>query len=305
MMRSVAGDRSWCAVSFDNPWIRAVSREGGPRAWLTAAAAGVVAAAAVVAGQTAGRYAPSFTPVASYSTLLTEALVNLVLFGVLWATAILAASYERRSVWRSGARPASALLLGAGLGVGLYIIAVALVAASGRVVHGGGLQGIAAVPGVVAGLALTAFQAGGEEVFFRGWLQPVLCARWGPWLGLLATALLFALLHLVAGERSTLALVNLMLGGATFGLLALRTGGLFAPFAMHLGWNWTESSLLGLYPNPGVGPTGALIDLDFVGPGVWTGGADAMNGSLAATLPLALLLVALIFRRRPAAGQPC
>ena len=95
-----------------------------------------------------------------------------------------------------------------------------------------------------------------------------------------------------------MALLNLMLGGMAFGLLALRSGGLWAPFAAHTAWNWIESGVLGLEPNPGVGAGGSILDLDIVGAGLWSGGGDAMNGSLAATLVLLLGVAGLVLSSR-------
>jgi membrane protease YdiL (CAAX protease family) len=118
----------------------------------------------------------------------------------------------------------------------------------------------------------------------------VLCASWGPWLGLLATSALFAGLHMIAGAHGALAVVNLLLGGMLFGLLALRSGGLAAPAAAHFAWNWTESGVLGL----DAGPTGRLLDLRLQGSALWSGGPDTMNGSLAMTIVLSALVLTLM-----------
>ena len=146
-------------------------------------------------------------------------------------------------------------------------------------------------------------QAGAEEAFFRGWLQPVLAARWGPWVGLLTASLVFAAAHAAAAALSAHALgpvawINDTLAGLAFGLLALRTGGLAAPVAAHWAWNWTEASVVGATPNPGVDPLGSLFDLDLVGAGWLTGGPDEMNGSLCASVAL-LGLIACAAAWRP------
>jgi membrane protease YdiL (CAAX protease family) len=152
--------------------------------------------------------------------------------------------------------------------------------------------------GMAVGALLIAFQAMGEELFFRGWLQPILAARWGPWVGLVAASLLFAAAHAMGRPIGIIALVNDALAGLAFGLIAFRSGGLLAPFAAHFAWNWIEQSVLGLTPNPGIDPLGALIDLDLVGPPLVTGGADEMNGTLGATLAL-LVMIGLTLAWRP------
>ncbi len=102
-----------------------------------------------------------------------------------------------------------------------------------------------------------------------------------------------------------MALVNLMLGGVLFGLLALRSGGLAAPVAAHFAWNATEDLGFGLVPNPGIGPLGALVDLDLAGPAHWGGSEEGLNTSVGMTVVLAALVVLLLarsVRSKPAAA---
>ncbi|HEX7758114.1 MAG TPA: CPBP family intramembrane glutamic endopeptidase [Caulobacteraceae bacterium] len=132
----------------------------------------------------------------------------------------------------------------------------------------------------------------------------MLGGRWGAWMGLLATSLIFCGLHVVGGARAPLAAINIFLAGLFFGLLALRSGGLVAPITAHFAWNWAETGLFATDPNPGAGPFGALVDLDLTGPSLWSGGADTMNGSLATTLVLGALILGLMLavRQRRAAA---
>jgi hypothetical protein len=78
-----------------------------------------------------------------------------------------------------------------------------------------------------------------------------------------------------------------------FGLLAMRTGGLWAPFAAHWAWNWGEQSVAGATPNPGIDSLGALFDLDLSGPALLSGGADALNGAISTTVVLGILALGL------------
>ena len=153
------------------------------------------------------------------------------------------------------------------------------------------MSGGQAAVGVLAGVALFAFQTAAEELYFRGWLQPILGARWGAVTGLVVTAVLFAALHLAGGARAPLSLLNLFLGGVLFGLLALRTGGLWAPFMAHFAWNWAEACGLGLEQNPGIGPNASLFHLALTGDALWSGGGDRLNASLGMTLVLASLVI--------------
>ncbi|HUO93199.1 MAG TPA: type II CAAX endopeptidase family protein [Rhizomicrobium sp.] len=138
----------------------------------------------------------------------------------------------------------------------------------------------------------------GEELFFRAWLQPLLARSWGVPLGLLVTSLLFGLIHVVTRGVPFIVLMNVTLAGVFFGLLALRTGGLAAPFAAHWAWNVIEQCGFGLVPNPGSDPMGTFIDLDLVGPTLLSGGGDGLNGSLGTTAALIVCVAALGFLTR-------
>jgi len=292
-----ASDAPLQRLTFDNPWIAEVDRaRRALPGWLVLAAglaaAGSVNALAGLVGPAAAAVAKAPMP-AGLGPLAGVALLYALAFLPLWLAALLGGRIEGRRVWRSERRPLLAAAAGALLGLAGFGAVLTLAGAAGAV-HPGA-AGFAA--GALAGLLVFAYQAGAEEVLFRGWMQPVLCARFGPWVGLLVVAAVFGVMHLVGGPKGPLAVVNLMLGGLMFGLLALRTGGLWTAFAAHGVWNWTESCALGLDPNPGVGAFGALIDLDLAGPALWSGGADGLNGSLALTLVLGVIVTGLIVLR--------
>jgi membrane protease YdiL (CAAX protease family) len=286
-------------ISFDNPWIVGVdgARRAAP-AWLVLLA-GCAGAAAV--GWLSQALGPALMPAITArvpgpaGARLGVALLYGLVFLPLWAVAAVGGRLEGRAVWRAERRPGLAAAAGLSLGVGGFLLAVGLAAAAGVVSRPAGAFGELAGP--LFGLLVFAYQAGAEELVFRGWMQPVLCARLGPGVGLTVVAVAFGLLHLVGAPHGPLALVNLVLAGFVFGLLALRSGGLWAAFCAHAGWNWTESCGLGLDPNPGVGPLGALADFDLAGRPLWSGGQDAMNGSLALTLVLGAIVAGLVALR--------
>jgi membrane protease YdiL (CAAX protease family) len=143
----------------------------------------------------------------------------------------------------------------------------------------------------------------GEEFFFRAWLQPLLVRSWGIPLGLAVTSILFGLVHVFSRGVPLVVLVNVTLAGAFFGLIALRTGGLAAPFAAHWAWNAIEQCGFGLVPNPGFDSMGTFIDLDLVGPTLLSGGSDGLNGSLGTTVVLVVCVVALGLMGRLSVGR--
>src|SRR5208337_2767919 len=164
----------------------------------------------------------------------------------------------------------------------------------------------AATPHLLAGIGEAVLIIGlrtfGEEFFFRAWLQPLLARSWGVPAGLAVTSLLFGLIHVFSRGVPLVVLVNVTLAGAFFGLIALRTGGLAAPFAAHWAWNAIEQCVFGLVPNPGFDSMGTFIDLDLVGPTLLSGGSDGLNGSLATTAVLVVCVVAMGLMGRSSVG---
>lgn len=235
------------------------------------------------------------------SPALSETLFSLFIFAPLIAAAFVGGALEKRNVAAMGVAPSRNLSLGLALGVGGLSLAVVYAWIAGGLQAGGDVG--ASVSTLVWGLIVIGFQTAAEEVYFRGWLQPALARRWGETPGIVAAALAFAALHIAGGARAPLSLVNLLLGGLVFGLLAARNGGLAAAIGVHWGWNAAEQLGWGLDPNPGLGSFGALVDKELVGAALWGGSGDGLNGSLGMTLALVAILLPLIAGRGSAAAR--
>jgi uncharacterized protein len=268
------------------------SRGGrGPRspafAWLTIVAGLATALALLLAAQ---RLAAEITA-PSLAAALT--LFYTLLFAPLALLAVLLGRLEGRPALRVGRHPGRWALVGLVCGVGGLLACVLYVW-----LHGGLRAGPPAADpaaGLLAlGLAISVLQVAAEELLFRGWLLPAVAERLGLWLGVLISAAAFSAFHLVGGVTQPYSLVNLMLGGVWFALLACRSGGLVAPFAAHFGWNVAEDIGLGLLPNPGRGDFGSILDRDIVGPAWWGGSDEGLNASLAMTVVLVALILPLL-----------
>ncbi len=193
--------------------------------------------------------------------------------------------------------------LGLALGIAGLLVAALYARLSGSAVDG---QAASVSGALVAGVIIILFQVACEELFFRGWIQPLLTRLAGVAVAVAVTAVLFAGFHVLGGARAPLTLVNLLLGGLWFGLLAWHSRGVLAPIAAHFGWNASEQLLLGLDPNPGVGDFGSVIDWDLTGPTYWGGSDEGLNASIAMTVVLIAFIVPLAWQRvsAPAALAP-
>jgi membrane protease YdiL (CAAX protease family) len=239
---------------------------------------------------------PAFAEIApatleSAFTLLTFGLLALVAFVAIRLGGILVPL---------GSRPALAAATGLGLGLVGFTVSLALCTIAGTA-----QEGMPAPEGMgllLLETVLLLIQSGAEEYYFRAWLQKDLERRWGPWPALGAAALLFAALHFIAAASDPLTFVTMLLGGLLFGLVYLKSGSFLLPWALHFAWNWAEELLFGLYPNPGSGTFGTLINIDMTGSAWWGGGAEGLNASLSSVIVLVALLAASFAWPTPEAG---
>lgn len=214
----------------------------------------------------------------------------LAVFGGLLAAGAIGGALSGVNPFAPGCRPGAMLAAGGFVGLFGVTLATAIAALAGTLDVAGAGAGDALL---LWGAAVVLIQAGAEEVYFRGWLQPVAARAWGIAPGVVLTSVLFTLVHAVGGARSPLSFVNLFLGGLLFGLIAAIGRGIAGAVAAHAGWNGAEQLVLGLDPNPGVGGFGAAMNFDLVG------SDEGLNASLAMTAVLLMLLLpaALTFRR--------
>jgi hypothetical protein len=284
------------AIDFANPWVAAVEKaKRRIPVWAALGGGSLVLLVSLLGGAALfGALDERLSwPEDLAGEAARQALLLVCMLTLLYVAAGAALAFERRPAPRP--RFLAARSLAFGLAVGGIALALALAAASAlgaaRVVE---TAAAASLLGLSLSALLFLFQTGAEEVFFRGWLQPLVAARWGPWLGLVTTSVLFAAAHNVPGLTSPLAMLNTAGAGLMMGLLAFRTGSLWAPIAAHWAWNWGEQSVAGATPNPGVGPLGSIYDLDLAGQRLLSGGKDALNGALGTTLALALAVAVLV-----------
>jgi uncharacterized protein len=79
-----------------------------------------------------------------------------------------------------------------------------------------------------------------EELFFRGFLYPVLARRWGVAWGIILAALPFALLHLQQYGFSVGIIIIIFAVGVVCGIVRATTKSLGASFLVHAGYNGAQ-----------------------------------------------------------------
>ena len=201
------------------------------------------------------------------------------------------------SIGLNGPAPMKPFMHGLGVGVAMICLLVFAIWA------GGGLEAAGIGPAwreprslwhIALLLAGFIFQAGTEEIIFRGWLLSVLARRSNVMVAVLVVSLVFCLLHYGPQQPPRVTASTFL-----FSLFAcawvLRAGSIWGAMGWHAGWNWWLATAFEL-PVTGIDANlPALVDaLRPQGADALTGGAEGPEGSV---LCVALFLAALIAMR--------
>jgi membrane protease YdiL (CAAX protease family) len=216
---------------------------------------------------------------------------------ILWLYRSVARRLEHRDATDLDRRRArSQLTMGAAGGFLLGAVTIGVLALFGgyEITGWGSLAGTLTVIGMMCAIAVA------EEVLFRGVIFRLLQNRWGSWLALSVSAVLFGLVHLINpgatlwGAAAIVIEAGLMLGAAY-----LVTGSLWLPIGLHLGWNVTIVALFGTVAS-GSGTHDALVTSVTHGPDWLTGGSFGPEASVIAVVVCSVATTALLLiaRRR-------
>lgn len=223
--------------------------------------------------------------------------VTALLIGPLMAVLVLllyriaAARIEGRPVTdlaRKGA--ARQVLIGAAGGFLLFAATIALIALFGgyEITGWGSIAGALTVVGMMCAIAVA------EEVLFRGVIFRLIQHRWGTWLALAVSAILFGLVHLInPGATLWGAIAIAVEAGLMLGAAYVATGSLWLPIGLHVGWNITSVAIFGTIVSGGDARE-ALVTAITPGP-VWlTGGSFGPEGSVIAIVVCSFVTAALL-----------
>lgn len=232
------------------------------------------------------------------NTALEQIIFLILAFGpiflILWGWLAL---FEKRPLWSLGMERAGAwqkYLRGLLVGLVMFAAAIGISAALGYIAFEDGppsQQGVAALGGVILVFLGWTVQGPAEEAITRGWLLPVIGARYRPLYGIVISSVIFAIFHSFNPNLGPIAVLNLFLFGVFTCLYALYEGGLWGVFSIHAVWNWAQGNIFGFEVSGGTASGGTLFNLMEVGPDIITGGPFGPEGGLAVTMVLVISCV--------------
>lgn len=144
-----------------------------------------------------------------------------------------------------------------------------------------------------------------EELLFRGYAFQRLVDGTGDWLALGLASLYFAYAHWdnpgMTRAIQFWGLLNIALAGILLGLCYLKTRSLAMSIGLHLGWNWTQGSLLG-FGVSGI-RLGSFLEPVFHDRPLWlTGGSFGLEASLPCAIICSLAILWMV-RWKPAVPE--
>ncbi|WP_030898388.1 CPBP family intramembrane glutamic endopeptidase [Streptomyces sp. NRRL F-5126] len=199
---------------------------------------------------------------------------------------------EHRTV-EEVAREGAAGAVGRGVLIGVvwFGVVIANIALLGDYhVHGiGSVTGAVGLVGFMAAAAVT------EELLFRGVLFRIVEGRFGTWIALTATGVVFGCSHLLNKDATVWGAIAIALeAGGTLAAAYAATRNLWVPIGLHFGWNFAESGIFSTDVS-GNGTTHGLLDSATSGSSLVTGGAFGPEASVYAVLLGALVTAAFLW----------
>lgn len=166
-------------------------------------------------------------------------------------------------------------------GLLMIVVAVLLWAAGGYRIDGT----YPAMPWFRALLWLGVLPGVNEEIVSRGVLYRIIEERFGSWIALIVSALVFGFLHAWNPNATWWSCLAIAIeAGLLFGIVYTITRSLYVCMGLHAAWNFFEGPVLGI-PVSGIDQQG-LLSATMTGPAWLSGGAF---GAEASVLTVALL----------------
>ena len=135
----------------------------------------------------------------------------------------------------------------------------------------------------------------GEEILFRGVLFKWIDKRWGLWVALIVSGLVFGFVHLTNDNATIWSSLAISIeAGLLLGAAYKWSGSLWLPIGIHWTWNYTQGNIFG-FAVSGTDAGGSLLQVVPNGPDIITGGAFGAEASIISVL-LGLALTALFVR---------
>ena len=188
---------------------------------------------------------------------------------------------ENRKVTEISARGiAKNLILGLLIGVVLQSLTVLVIYLN----NGFSLVSVNPVSFIIIPLTVAFTVAIFEEILIRGIIFRIAEEKFGSYVSLALSAIIFGALHLMNPGSSFISAACVAVeGGLLLGAAYIYSRNLWLPIAIHFAWNFMQSGIFGAVTS-GNEKTNSLLTTHFTGPEIITGGAFGPEGTIQAII---------------------
>lgn len=224
---------------------------------------------------------------------------------VLVATMFMVRVVEKRSLGTIGLAPGQFhdLFVGGIIGAAIFVIPLAALLLTGQARFAPDL-GSFSMQALGLGLIVSFFNVVTQELLVRGYIFRNLWEKYGSWVATIVTTVFFVALHAAAiskGVQGLITGVNLLLASLLLSLAYVRTGALWLPIGIHIGWNGLQGPVLGINVTGLDAEFGGWSVFEFSGDALLTGGAMGVEGGMVGLIGpmVGIAVVAFTMKQQP------
>lgn len=205
-------------------------------------------------------------------------VVGIVSLAVAYAVLVRLVEGRREPAEVSARRLPLGLVVGLGLGAGLFVVCFLAIWALGgfRVL---GVRTPDWGPWWMSMLVVGASAGITEEIAFRGVGYRILEELAGTWAAVVVSGVLFGAAHLGNPDATVAGAVGIAVAGFVFALLYVTTRNLWLMMGFHAAWNVVQGPVLGVIVS-GTGAPNGFLHVEPVGSDLVSGGVFGAEGSL-------------------------
>lgn len=190
----------------------------------------------------------------------------------------------------------SALFKGYGLGLSLFILALAGLVVLGQYQFDSIHLDTYSLIFVIFTIPFWILQGTAEELVTRAWLIPQLAKRTNLKVAIIISSSLFTLLHLGNPGITFLSAIDLFLFGVAMSLYLLKTDTIWGIGGIHGAWNFAQGNLFGVLVS-GQSSGTSIMKFTPQGNQDWlSGGSFGIEGSIVSSIILFLLILYLAYQ---------
>lgn len=224
---------------------------------------------------------------------------------VLAALIFMARFVDKRTLRTIGFAPRRLfdLLFGTLVGAAIFAVPLTVLLMMGAARFAPDLGGFS-VQALGIGVFVCFFNVVTQEVLVRSYMFQELWGKYGAWVATIVTTSIFVALHTAAilhGVQGLVAGANILLASLLLSLAYVRTGALWLPIGIHLGWNGLQGPVLGINVTGLDLGFGHWNFFSFTGDALLTGGGMGIEGGLVGLIgpAVGIAIVALATKRQP------